>query len=63
MAGSNTRRFVIQANKLILAVNGHAESFGFYRRRLMQVFTYASMTRAMTPAECRSLGGADTVGV
>lgn len=42
---------------VILAVNGHAQSFGFYRHRLMHVFTYASMTRRLTEQEIKSLGG------
>lgn len=47
----------VTAPKLILGVNGHAESFGLYRRRLMHVFTYASMTRELTTGEVRRLGG------
>ncbi|MEX3010781.1 NAD(P)/FAD-dependent oxidoreductase [Hoeflea sp. TYP-13] len=47
----------VAALKVILAVNGHAESFGFFRRRLMHVFTYASMTHAMTGEQVRALGG------
>ncbi|MCI5075079.1 FAD-binding oxidoreductase [Oricola sp.] len=47
----------VSASKVILAVNGHAESFGFFKRRLMHVFTYASMTRALTADETRRLGG------
>ena len=34
----------VSAAKIILATNGHLESFGFARRRLMQLFLYASMT-------------------
>ena len=47
----------VSASRVILAVNGHAESFGFFKRRLMHVFTYASMTRALTADETRRLGG------
>lgn len=47
----------VTAPRVILAVNGHAESFGYYRRRLMHVFTYASMTRALGQEEIASLGG------
>ncbi|MEQ8444230.1 MAG: FAD-binding oxidoreductase [Alphaproteobacteria bacterium] len=47
----------VYAPKVILAVNGHAESFGLYAGRLMHVFTYASMTRALTAAEVKRLGG------
>ena len=47
---------------MILAVNGHAESFGYFERRLMHVFTYASMTRALTVDEVARLGGAPIWG-
>jgi glycine/D-amino acid oxidase-like deaminating enzyme len=47
----------VTAPRLVLGVNGHAESFGFFERRLMHVFTYASMTRELTDAEVRALGG------
>ena len=53
----------VTAPKVILCVNGHLESFGFYRRRLVHVFTYASMTRALTPRECKTLGGQRTWAV
>ena len=52
-----TAKARVEASKVILAVNGHAESFGFYRRQLMHVFTYASMTRAMDDSQVRTLGG------
>jgi glycine/D-amino acid oxidase-like deaminating enzyme len=48
----------VTAPRVILGVNGHAESFGFYARRLMHVFTYASMTRLLTADESARLGGA-----
>lgn len=47
----------VRASKVILAVNGHAESFGFFKRRLMHVFTYASMTRPLSGEEVSRLGG------
>jgi glycine/D-amino acid oxidase-like deaminating enzyme len=47
----------VTAPRVILAVNGHIESLGLYRRRLMHVFTYASMTRQMSTAEQDRLGG------
>jgi len=53
----------VTAPKVILAVNGHANSFGFFKRRLMHVFTYASMTRALSKAEAARLGGAATWGL
>lgn len=51
------------APKVIMAVNGHLNSFGFARGRLMHVFTYASMTRALTADEVASLGGASIWGL
>ena len=53
----------IRAGKVILATNGHAESFGFFSRRLMHVFTYASMTRRLSDDEVRTLRGAPNWGV
>ncbi len=47
----------ITAPKVILAVNGHANSFGHFKGRLAHVFTYASMTRALTSQEVARLGG------
>jgi len=48
----------VRAPKVILAVNGHLNSFGFMKQRLMHVFTYASMTRQLTQVEMDRLGGA-----
>ncbi|MER8621698.1 FAD-binding oxidoreductase [Mesorhizobium sp. M1409] len=47
----------IVAPRLILTVNGHLESFGFFKRRLLHIFTYASMTRPLSNSEQASLGG------
>ncbi|WP_336247095.1 FAD-binding oxidoreductase [Octadecabacter dasysiphoniae] len=47
----------VTAPRVILAVNGHLNSFGYVPGRLMHVFTYASMTRALSPREVASLGG------
>lgn len=54
---AHTPKGRVTAPRIILGINGHAESFGFFRRRLMHVFTYASMTRALTADEVRRLGG------
>ncbi|WP_162950279.1 NAD(P)/FAD-dependent oxidoreductase [Rhizobium jaguaris] len=35
--------------KIILANNGHAESFGFFRGKLLHVFTFASITEEFNP--------------
>lgn len=53
----------VTAPKVILAVNGHVESFGFFERRLMHTFTYASMTRALTSSEVNVLGGEPVWGL
>ena len=47
----------ITTAKIILAVNGHVESFGFFKKRLMHVILYASMTRNLTDSEQSSLKG------
>ncbi|RWC23418.1 MULTISPECIES: FAD-binding oxidoreductase [unclassified Mesorhizobium] len=47
----------ITAPRLILTVNGHLESFGFFKKRLLHVFTYASMTRPLSKTEQALLGG------
>ena len=53
----------LTAPRVILAVNGHLNSFGFLKNRLLHVFTYASMTRALTPDEVARLGGQATWGM
>lgn len=47
----------IVADKLILTNNAFASSFGFLKRRLLPVFTYASLTRVLTDEEQARLGG------
>ena len=53
----------VSAPTVILAVNGHLNSFGHCRGRLMHVFTYASMTEPLSPEACARLGGAPVWGV
>ena len=53
----------VEAPKVILAVNGHLNSFGFLKRRIMHVFTYASMTRAMSKEVAKLLGGQPVWGI
>ena len=53
----------VTAPKVILAVNGHLNSFGFAKRQFMHVFTYGSMTRALSEDEVERLGGAENWGV
>ena len=60
----------VTSPKVILAVNGLVERFGYFKNKLMTIFTYASMTRKLVPDEVKSLGGksewgltsADTMG-
>lgn len=58
-----TPKAKIKAKTIIMAVNGHAESFGFYKNRLMHVFTYASMTEALSDAQQKALGGEKAWGI
>ncbi|WP_299729488.1 FAD-binding oxidoreductase [uncultured Tateyamaria sp.] len=54
---ARTPKGQVTAPRVILAVNGHLNSFGHMQGRLMHVFTYASMTRALSPEEVASQGG------
>lgn len=54
---AKTPKGQVTAPRVILAVNGHLNSFGYLPNRLMHVFTYASMTRALSAQESVSLGG------
>ena len=49
--------------KVILATNGHLESFGFAQGRLMHVFLYASMTPELDADAVAQLGGAPRWGI
>ncbi|MFZ1389031.1 MAG: FAD-binding oxidoreductase [Thiolinea sp.] len=60
---ATTPKGSVQAHKVILAVNGLVEHFGYYTQRLMHVMLYASITRALTPEECQRLGGKSTWGL
>jgi len=52
-----TEKAAISTPKVILAVNGHIESFGYFKRRLVHIYLYASMTRKLTTSEIKDLGG------
>lgn len=54
---ARTPKGQVSAPRVILAVNGHLNSFGYMPNRLMHVFTYASMTRALSADESARLGG------
>ncbi|MCA0930349.1 NAD(P)/FAD-dependent oxidoreductase [Ruegeria profundi] len=47
----------IATGRIILANNGHLESFGFYQHRLIHICLYASITKPLTPKQIKTLGG------
>lgn len=53
----------VTAARIILANNGHLESFGFAKGRLMQLFLFASMTPELDADMQKRLGGASRWGV
>ncbi|NGO53870.1 NAD(P)/FAD-dependent oxidoreductase [Allomesorhizobium camelthorni] len=53
----------LTAGKVILANNGHLESFGFAKRRLMHIFLYASMTVDLDVDALAKLGGRPRWGI
>lgn len=60
---ARTPRGEVSAPKVILAVNGHLNSFGQMQGRLMHVHTYAAMTRPLTAEETAKLGGSPRWGL
>jgi glycine/D-amino acid oxidase-like deaminating enzyme len=59
----STAKAKVSAAKVIMANNGHLESFGFARRRLMHVFLYASMTIELDKTTLSKLGGRSRWGL
>ena len=53
----------ISSPKIILAVNGIVERFGYFQNRLMTIFTYSSLTRELTTDESNILGGSNEWGL
>lgn len=53
----------LRAAKVILANNGHLESFGFKAGRLMHIMLSACMTAEIGADDLRALGGQDTWGL
>jgi glycine/D-amino acid oxidase-like deaminating enzyme len=58
-----TRAGSVSAGSVILTVNGHLESFGFEKGRLMQLFLYAVMTPELDGDTMRRLGGRSRWGI
>jgi glycine/D-amino acid oxidase-like deaminating enzyme len=59
---AKTPKGSVSAKKVILATNGHIESFGHFKRKLLHVILYASMTRKLTIEEAH-LTGEKTWGI
>ncbi len=53
----------VSAGAVILTVNGHLESFGVAKGRLMQLFLYAMMTPELDAGQLARLGGQPRWGV
>lgn len=53
----------VDAAQVILANNGHLESFGIERGRLLQLFLFASMTTELTARQLQQLGGRPRWGI
>lgn len=53
----------VSAARVILTVNGHLESFGFEKGRLMQLFLFAVMTPELDADALRKLGGQSRWGI
>lgn len=59
----HTQSGVLTAAKVILANNGHLESFGFRRGHLMHIMLNACMTEELSPQQQRALGGSTCWGI
>ncbi len=55
----HTPRGRVKAGRVIMTLNGQLESFGYMSKRLVHIYLYASMTRELTAAEQKTLGGRD----
>ena len=53
----------VSTGKIILTINGHLESFGYERDRLMQLFLFAVMTPELDNDAMKKLGGQPRWGI
>ena len=53
----------LRSPSLVLAANGFGEGFGFMRKRLIPLITWASMTRPLTEPEAERLGGDENYAI
>ena len=58
-----TAKAAVTAPRVILAVNGHLESFGYAAGRLMHVMLFASMTPELDEEALRLVGGQSRWGI
>ncbi|MES0826105.1 NAD(P)/FAD-dependent oxidoreductase [Ruegeria sp. SCP11] len=58
-----TEKGSVNTGTVILTVNGHLESFGIERNRLMQLFLFAAMTPELNSEALTKLGGQPRWGV
>jgi glycine/D-amino acid oxidase-like deaminating enzyme len=58
-----TPKGTVTTPRVILSVNGHLESFGVERGRLMQLFLFATMTPELSHEQITALGGAPRWGI
>lgn len=58
-----TPKAKVTTPKIIVATNGHLESFGYKRGRLMHVMLYASMSPELSDEQMKVLGGTSRWGI
>lgn len=58
-----TARGKLHAKQTILANNGHIESFGIQKNKLLHLFTYASMSEELSTQQWQALGQASSWGL
>lgn len=58
-----TQNGSVTAPVTVLAANGFAEGFGFFKRSLIPLITWGSMTRELTDTEVDRLGGDENYGI
>ena len=58
-----SREGSVSTDRIILSNNGHLESFGFKRGRLMHIFLFASMTEELDSGGLKRLGGRSRWGI
>ena len=60
---AKTPKGLITASKVILAVNGNIENFGYFNNSLLHIYTYGSITQKLTPDQIKILGGKKEWGI